>query len=253
MNLRNICTFVIPFRIDGKERQRNLDFVLNWLAPLKSKILLLEADKQSRVDKLCFPENVEYIFIEDKNPIFHRTRYINILLKQAQTDIVSVWDTDVVTTYQQIEEAVSNIQAGCTMSFPYDGKVIMLSQENTERFVKSKDIQKLERENYPPIFKRPSCGGAYFVNRLGYLALGGDNERFVGWGPEDAERLRRTQIMGHLVKWITAGKIYHLYHPINDNSHFFNEDLGIEMRREFVKVCSMNREELSEYIRVMNK
>ena len=61
MDLNNICTFVMPFRIDCPERQRNLAFIINWLASLKAKIILLEADVQSRADNSSFHENVEYI------------------------------------------------------------------------------------------------------------------------------------------------------------------------------------------------
>lgn len=249
MDLNNICTFVMPFRIDCPERQRNLAFIINWLASLKAKIILLEADVQSRADKSSFHENVEYIFIEDSNPVFHRTHYINMLLKQATTEIVSVWDTDIVAAYQQVTEAVRNIMEGCTLTYPYSGEYVMLTSECSEEFVKTGDLKYLEEQNLEPIFNRPFCGGAFFINRQEYLAIGGENERFTGWGPEDAERLRRVQIMGCQVKWTEKGKAFHLYHPRSENSRFFDEDAAIEMRKELVKVCSMNKEELSEYIK----
>lgn len=249
MSLNHICTFVMPFRIDCLERQRNLAFTINWLASLKAKIILLEADVQPRADKSSFHENVEYIFVEDSNPVFHRTHYINILLKQATTEIVSVWDTDIVAAYQQITEAVRNIMEGCTLSYPYNGEYVMLAPDCSEEFVKTGDLKYLEEQDLEPIFNRPFCGGAFFINRQEYLAVGGENEHFTGWGPEDAERLRRVQIMGHQVKWTAEGKAYHLYHPRNDNSRFFDENAAIEMRKELAKVCSMNKEELSEYIK----
>ena len=59
MSPNHICTFVMPFRIDCLERQRNLAFTINWLASLKAKIILLEADVQRRADKNSFYENVE--------------------------------------------------------------------------------------------------------------------------------------------------------------------------------------------------
>ena len=249
MSPNHICTFVMPFRIDCLERQRNLAFTINWLASLKAKIILLEADVQPRADKNSFYENVEYIFVEDSNPVFHRTHYINILLKQATTEIVSIWDTDIIAAYQQITEAIRNIMEGCTLAYPYSGEYVMLTPDCSEEFVKTGDLKFLDGQNLEPIFNRPFCGGAFFINRQEYLAVGGENEHFTGWGPEDAERLRRVQIMGHQVKWTDEGKAYHLYHPRNDNSRFFDENAAIEMRKELVKVCSMNKEELSEYIK----
>lgn len=249
MDLNNICTFVMPFRIDSPERQRNLIFTLDWLAPMKAKTILLEADVKPKVDNSIFHEYVEYNFVEDPNPVFHRTHYINLLLKQATTEIVSVWDTDIIAAYQQIYEAIHNINGGCTLAYPYSGEYVMLTPDCSEKFVRTKDFVYLEELKLESIFNRPFCGGAFFVNRQKYLLLGGENEHFTGWGPEDAERLRRVQIMGHQVKWTKEGKAYHLYHPRNENSRFFDENAAIEMRKEFVKVCSMNREELLEYIK----
>lgn len=248
-NLNNICTFVMPFRIECPERQRNLVFTLNWLASLKAKIILLEADVVQKADTRSFPENVRYIFVKDSSPVFYRTRYINTLLKQATTEIVSVWDTDIVIAYPLIEEAIRNIQEGHTLAYPYSGEYVMLTQDCSEEFVKTGYLKFLEEQDFEPIFNRPFCGGAFFVNRQEYLSVGGENERFTGWGPEDAERLRRVQIMGHKVKWTEKGKAYHLYHPRNENSRFFDENSAVEMRKELVKVCSMNKEELSEYIK----
>lgn len=249
MDLNRNCTFIMPFRIDSFERQRNLSFTTGWLASLNVKIILLEADTLQRVDKSSFHENIEYIFMEDSNPVFHRTHYINMLLKQAETEIVSVWDTDIVIDHMQIYEAICNINDGCTIAYPYSGEYVMLSPDCTSEFITTGDLTYLEELKLKPIFNRPFCGGAFFVNRQKYLSLGGENEHFTGWGPEDAERLRRVQIMGHRVKWTDEGKAFHLFHPRKENSHFFDENASIEMRKELVKVCSMSRDELSEYIK----
>ncbi len=252
MNLNRICTFIMPFRIDSAERQRNLSFSIGRLASLKAKIILLEADTKQRVDKSSFYENVEYIFIENSNPVFHRTHYINMLLKHAETEIVSIWDTDIVVDYKQIYEAVRNIKNGCTIAYPYNGEFVMLTPNCSDEFIRIGDLMYLEELNLKPIYNRPFCGGAFFVNRQKYLSLGGENEHFYGWGPEDAERLRRVQIMEHQVKWTDEGKAFHLFHPRKENSYFFDEKASIEMRKELVKVCSMNRDELSEYIKTFN-
>lgn len=248
MDELSYCTFIIPFRIDCPERQRNLSFILHWLAPLKAKIFLLEADAISKVDKADFTGNVSYHFVEDHNPIFHRTHYINTLLKQAKTEVVSVWDTDIVTKYKQIEEAIQNIMNGCTLAYPYNRECIMLSDEDTEKFIKTEDFTCVNLKELSPVLKRPFCGGAFFVNRQKYLSLGGENKHFIGWGPEDAERLKRVEIMEHSVKRTKYGKAYHLYHPRNENSRYFDEDIAVELRKEFVKVCCMNKKELYCYI-----
>ena len=37
------------------------------------------------------------------------------------------------------------------------------------------------------------------------------NEHFYGWGPEDAERVRRMEILGYPVGVNTEGPLYHLW------------------------------------------
>lgn len=68
-------------------------------------------------------------------------------------------------------------------------------------------------------------------------------------GPEDAERLRRTLILGHKVKWTSNNPAYHLFHPRNKNSNFFDEETEIATRYELIKICNMDRKELEEYIK----
>ena len=253
MDLHDICTFVIPFRIDSDERLRNLKAVLKWLEPLNAVIILLEADKLPKADGVFTNKNITYIFIEDANPIFHRTYYINMMMKKVRTEIVAVLDADVVVNHSKIDEAIhSIIDDGQTIVYPYDSRLVYLSEEETEMFVKDMDLECLEQRDLSLLINRPSCGGVYLANKKRYLALGGENEKFVGWGPEDAERMRRVTIMDGGVSWIGIGRAYHLYHPRLENSRYFNENVATELRLEFVKVCSMDKDELSAYIKLMN-
>ena len=130
-------TFVMPTRIDSDARKRNLLYVARRLSTIGSKIIILEADKHSMLSKedIDIP-NVEYHFFEDSNPCFYRTHYINMLLRMATTDVVSVWDADIVTSYEQIEEAYRYIvDDNYVLSYPYDGKYVMLVESESERLI----------------------------------------------------------------------------------------------------------------------
>jgi hypothetical protein len=59
---------------------------------------------------------------------------------------------------------------------------------------------------------RSSVGGAFIVNKQRYLKGGGENENFYGWGPEDAERLKRMEILEEPTQRI-EGPLFHLHHP----------------------------------------
>ena len=110
-------------------------------------------------------------------------------------------------------------------------------------------MSRLDSKQLPSYFGRPFCGGAYFVQRQCYLSLGGENEHFTGWGPEDVERQKRVEIMGHKIGWIKHGTAYHLNHPRGKNSNYFNRLYVCKMRNELIKICSMDKTELTKYIK----
>ena len=122
-------TIGIPVRIDSKERKANLSAVVKHLSALQCRIIVLEADAHTNTDNIGSIDNVDYVYVEDTNTVFHRTRYINQLLLMSQTEIVAIWDTDVLVDYCQIFEALQEIRLGATIAYPYDGRFIMLSEE----------------------------------------------------------------------------------------------------------------------------
>lgn len=248
--ISQLLSFVIPVRIDSQERLRNITAVTSWLEQTQCAIYILEADATQQIpQELCNRVSINYTFVKDENPCFHRTKYINELLNKSKTELSAIWDVDIVLPIENIISAVDqNIEYGETITYPYARKCIWLSASESEDFSNSNEISIIENTKSSPIIGRPFCGGAFIVNTERYLSIGGENVRFTGWGPEDAERMRRCRIMGHKVNWIDIGLAYHLAHPINSNSRYFNQEMADEMRREFVEVCSMDSGELKEYM-----
>lgn len=244
-------TFVIPIRVDSEERERNLDILLESLAFMeKVHILVAEGDDKRRYYlKKDYP-NVKYYFYEDPDPVFYRTKYLNRLLEMAETEIVGIWDTDVVIPERQIREAIEAVHnGGIVMSFPFDGRFCMLSPEWTDIYLNSRTISSLEEavQTWSMPYGEYSVGGAFLVNRKIYLECGGENENFYGWGPEDAERVKRMEILGMPV-FRSEGPLFHLFHPRNPNSGFATKELEYRNRKEYLKVCSMTKSELFQYI-----
>lgn len=243
-------TIVLPVRVDSTDRLDNLKVILSWVDKIGCPIILLEADRVPLVNSIIpFYKNVCYYFVEDENKIFHRTKYINDLLRMTEADIVAVWDADVILPHSQINEAIVCMdKQKATIVYPYNGTIYMLSPQQSARFRKQQDLLRFHDKTLESLMGRIACGGIYLVNRKRYLSLGGDNVKFVGWGPEDAERLHRTQIAGEKVQWISSGPLYHLYHARNDWSDpNFKKNL-LNMQKEFVKVCSFNQSEILRYI-----
>ena len=246
--LDDVVTFVIPVRIDSSERRENLDVVLDQLSKRKrSKIIVLEADNDSkyRVPGNC--PNVTYRFVKDDNPIFYRTKYLNELLREADTSIVGIWDTDVIVPNDQIDCSIADIRNGkAVMSFPYDGHFNMCSMEDSFVFRDNRLIEFLKGKKHSDCFIH-SVGGAFLVHKDRYLKAGGENEHFYGWGMEDMERVKRMEIVGLPVSR-AGGALYHLFHYRYENSRFYSSRLEEESREEFLKVCSMSKYQLKDYI-----
>ena len=243
-----LITIVMPVRIDSDDRKANLQAVLRHVSEQGYRVIVLEADSESKLKDETWMMAAEHIFVCDNNPNFHRTRYINELLEKAKTDIVAVWDADVLIDDAQILNAIRLIQSGYTMVYPYNGEYVMLSKQDSNIARKHFDNEELKSRNLNPIFRRPFCGGIFLVHRRRYMECGGENEHFTGWGPEDAERLRRVKILGQKVGRIDEGQAYHLDHVRGNNSNFFTHEDAVKLRNELVKVCSMDKKELQMYI-----
>lgn len=247
MDVTRNLTIVIPFRIDSTERERNLNLVVKFLLEYtQAEIIILEADIISRyapVDHV----RLSYYFVFDNKRIFHRTHYINQLLHLSKTEIVGVWDTDVLLPTLQINSAVCRIMEGNTMCFPYKEKFINLTaKESLMVYQNTKKISEFESKtgNY-------SVGGAFVVNKRKYLLAGGENETFYGWGPEDIERVKRLEILGYRIDWI-SGNIYHLYHPRGINSKCDDKNRDRFYLQTLLNICCMSREKLSNHIKTWN-
>lgn len=81
-------TFCIPVRIDSEYRLRNLLAVLRFYAAhIHANYILLEADSEQRIAGLPRITTLQYVYVHDENPIFHRTRYINRMLSMVRTRV----------------------------------------------------------------------------------------------------------------------------------------------------------------------
>ncbi|MBI9064268.1 MAG: hypothetical protein JEZ14_19950 [Marinilabiliaceae bacterium] len=242
-------SFLIPVRIDSGERMENLHLVLEFLNEFfDTNIILLEADTNEKVFHSCITEK---IFIEDHEPVFHRTKYLNQMTLRCQTCYVAIWDADVLVAPDQINKAVQVLQQGkADMAFPYDGHFYKMPRLFTNIYKKRLDVNDLEKNKSK--FRMPagsfSVGGAFLINRDKYIEAGMENESFYGWGSEDIERVKRMEILGYKVQRV-KGALFHLFHPIHENSWFFSKESEIRSRRLLINTCKMHQTELQNHVK----
>ncbi len=247
-------TFCIPVRIDSRERLRNLNAVLNfYLENTSARFIILEADSNRR---LRLPDNqrIKYIFIEDNNMIFHRTHYINTMLRECTTRYAAVWDTDVVVPIKQIDDALRLFsESEAVMVYPYAGMLWAIMEFMSNRFSETLDINILS--NFPQntflMCAYHSVGGGFIVDKDLYRKFGWENENFTGWGPEDVERWKRLEILG-FKPLRTNGSMYHLNHSRGINSKLKDPETALKTRTELAKICSMMPNTLADYIKCWN-
>ncbi|MCM0717987.1 alpha-1,2-fucosyltransferase [Parabacteroides sp. W1-Q-101] len=239
-------TFVIPVRVDSPERSANLDVVLEQLSHREqASVLLLEADTKPLYKLKKAYSNVRYFFVEDPDPVFYRTKYLNQLLREAKTELVGIWDTDVIVPDTQIDKALRDLMEGkAVMSYPYDGRFYICTAEESTYYRQGGLPERwLDQVNRISYCISNSVGGAFLVRKSLYLEAGGENEAFYGWGMEDQERIRRMFILGLPVTQVD-GSLFHLFHPRNENSRYRDKEAEYKSRQEFLKICRMTSEEL---------
>lgn len=245
-------TFVIPLRMDSIERLENIFVLKQFLNSFFiTSILILEADKEKNgfIENL-FPDRSAYIFIEDTDPVFYRTKYLNLLSQRVTTEYIAVWDSDVIVHPHQIALSVSRLRENThDFVFPYDGNFLDTGAAHRIEFLKSRNLDYLlsNMDTMSLPYTNTACGGGFVARLSDYLQCGGENENFYGWGQEDGERVKRWQILGkHIVR--VKGPMFHLYHPRGTNSKYLSPEHREKQIAEFYRISALSKDALWEEI-----
>jgi predicted glycosyltransferase involved in capsule biosynthesis len=246
-------TFIIPVRIDSLERLDNLQMVTNYiLAYCDTNIAVIEAYNRNTgiIEKILHPA-IQYLFCEDHLEIFHRTHYINVLVKRVDTPYVAVWDSDVIVPVGQLDMAIKSLRKGeSEMILPYNGNFLDTGIPVRNAYFSTMDISVLEKykDKMRLLFGPSACGGGFLVNKEKYCLGGMENENFFGWGIEDGERIKRFEILDRKVGRVNEGPMYHFTHPRGINSNFKSEEAHKNALKEYLRICSMSKTELQNEI-----
>ena len=231
-------TFNIILRLDSIERLENIIASITFLnRHFNTNVTVWECSYRDNgfLKKLLDNARVSYVFKQDDDPILFRTHYLNQMIQETTTPIVSIWDTDVIAPVNQIIDAVNLLRLQeADFVYPYDKLFLDTSIIIRNLYLESEDISllmnntKKMKQMYPP---KP-VGGAFFCNLKAYKESGLENEKFYGWGMEDGERYCRWEKMGYRMKRID-GPLFHLSHPRGINSDMHHPDQHVIKMREF--------------------
>lgn len=233
------ATFTIPVYNDHIDRKQNLELGVCMLQrDFDTNIIIGEQGKRDfeYMGKYC-----KYMHFDLKE--FHRTKMLNDMCIEAETEIIFNWDADVFMAPMQVYLTVQKLRDGQDFVYPYDGRFARVPRVPWfKRLEKDLDIgvfvnQEFKGKNNAPLGS--SVGGAVGYNKEAFIDSGMENEKMISYAPEDCERWDRWHLLGYKVERV-AGPLYHLDHFIGANSgvhnpHFKANHELLKLYREMTK------------------
>jgi len=155
---------------------------------------------------------------EEEDDPFNRSKARNRAVEKTDADVLVFADGDTLIPFEQVEAGLEMLHLSWVI--PYR-EYFNLTRELSHQIVaKSRTLERPKRRDWQ--FKPLSWAGVLIVTREMYEAIGGYDERFVGWGWEDvAFRVKLDAEVSHHVR--TDGYVCHLWHPANVDEGFTTE------------------------------
>ncbi len=264
-------TFIIPLRIESRDRMRNIVCTLVYLLRnFDTQIIIKEHDMESVFLKQVVPilddcvppikmHNIHHIFEQSEDVVFHRTRLLNDMLMLVKTPVVSVYDCDVMLPMNTYIQAQNVILKGydnpatpdaapepikCVYPYGYGDYQWQLRCDDNDitRFINSNfNFNAFQGKGtvYDAKF-----GFVQFFDTKHYLKHGAENEGFVSYGYEDDERYNRFNTIGGVLR--INEPIFHLEHKRTPNSWFNNPHIESN-RALWEKLRTKSKEGFIEY------
>jgi predicted glycosyltransferase involved in capsule biosynthesis len=244
------CTFTIPVRIESQDRMKNLALVLNYLhANVKTTVIIGEMDSKSLVKTIWQPHwssFCQHMYVQDLQPIFHKTRCLNMMAKATKTPIIVSHDSDVLM-YPEYYKSARDVIAANQLDFcyPFNDALQNIPRGCFDELYSKNNLDVVKGKTTAP-HALPPPGGCFFMNKNKFMEAGMENENFRGYGAEDSERLIRVQKLGYRVARL-AGTLYHMDHIKISASSEQHENVD-RNRSEFNKIQMLNTPMLRQYI-----
>lgn len=249
-------TFLIPTRIETEDRLRNIISSVSYLLKhVPAKVLVKEVSYHPTFKFRAIPEirkyvdtsNLEYLFEENHEPLFCKSKVLNDLIVASNTKVVANYDADCIlpiTSYHQAYDAIINDQVDIV--YPYGCGIYQWKAEYGpevyDQFVNALDTSVLDAKKS---LSNSTIGWTQFINRQRYIDCYMMNENFVSWGCEDDEFYYRMSVLGNRIGRIDD-YVYHLEHSRTHNSWFSNPNFNNNWNL-WNTIKTFDREQLMEY------
>jgi hypothetical protein len=263
-------TFMIPVRIESPDRLRNVFLTSMYLSThFNTNIIIKEVDERS-VYKAEIEEHLHRACPNSRNTIthvfekcmpntpFHRTKYLNDMLSMVTTPVVVNYDCDVLLPIDSYIMAASACLESYDVIYPFrfgdncQYRINMI-KSLSDRFMHSMQLDTLLDDLNLPLGQhgktyvlwRAEAGFCQFFKTESYRRGYRENEEFLSWGPEDAERYFRFSMLGYKIGRL-MGRVYHMEHSRGTDSGDKNPNI-VRNHRLWEKLQMMDRAEIVSY------
>ncbi|MGA8260694.1 MAG: glycosyltransferase family 2 protein [Arenicellales bacterium] len=206
-------TCIIPFRAQGPDRWLNLLATVAWYSGLENtELLLVEQDEQPGIDQSALPERVRHLFLYNRG-LFNKSWAFNVAAMNTRGEVLAFVDADVLVEVSVIQACFEECLGGIQAINPYSA-LLDLDEERTGLLRRTGRIEGRGEDTFNRDYKGEYlcfCGGAYVVRSDAYIELGGQDERFAGWGGEDDAMSIKLKLLRNIAVNRNA-VAYHLFH-----------------------------------------
>lgn len=204
--------FLVPWRPDGGVRDDVWAFVSAWWARECRDVPIVTADSPP-------------------GP-FSRSRAINAAAR-GTWDVGIVLDADVIADGEQVRAAIDRATATGRLTLAFE-RYAALTQKGSDAARRGDTTVRDRNIRFQSMHHESSI---VVVPRAVWDAVGGFDERFVGWGQEDVAFVHAARILTGQIERV-SGTVWHLWHPSSPHKHqrrdpFYvaAQELGRQYRR----------------------
>lgn len=200
----------------------NLSIVITYKSDggLRDKHLVWTVARYKKMFK-----NVEIIISEDKTSKgdnwqgFCKSKYINLGVKKAKNEFILITDIDILLEKEAILKGIKQL-GGCCCVLPYNvlyklnfGTSNRILIENPEVILPKVNLNKQMKV----VITQNKPQGIHLIKKSDFIRVGGYDERFIGWGSEDAVfQIAYRTILEKEIGYMPYNS-YHFKHPIMEN------------------------------------
>ncbi|MBT2655824.1 glycosyltransferase [Bacillus sp. ISL-18] len=144
----------------------------------------------------------------------NKAKAINLAAKKATGKVLVIADADVIYDPKLIVKSIELLNKGASWVVPFTA-VYDVGKEGTRRLIKTGPDSITIRPNEctkSDWLYEGFAGKLFVIPRENFEAVGGFDERFIGWGGEDDAFSHAVRTLcGEIVN--VEGRIFHLWHP----------------------------------------